>query len=63
LPGLFKQVVQIAMDLGYVSLRHVSIDGSKVKANASKHKAMSRERMKQEIERLEKEIREALEQA
>lgn len=63
LPGLFKQVVQIAMDLGYVSLGHVSIDGSKLKANASKHKAMSRERMKQEIERLEKEIREALEQA
>lgn len=63
LPGLFKQVVQIAMGLGYVSLGHVSIDGSKLKANASKHKAMSRERMKQEMARLEKEIREAFEQA
>jgi transposase len=60
LPGLFKQVVQIAMKLGYASLGHVSIDGSKVKAHASKHKAMSRERMKQEMERLETEIREAL---
>jgi transposase len=60
LPGLFKQVVQIAMKLGYVSLGHVSIDGSKVKAHASKHKAMSRERMRQEMERLETEIREAL---
>jgi len=60
---LFKQIVQIAMDLGYISLGHISIDGSKLKANASKHKAMSRERMKQEIVRLEGEIREALEQA
>jgi len=63
LPKLFKEVVQIAMKLGYVSLGHVSIDGSKVKAYASKHKAMSRERMKQEVERLEIEIREALEKA
>ncbi|MBD2864800.1 IS1182 family transposase [Paenibacillus oceani] len=61
LPGLFKQVIQIAMNLGYVSLGHVSIDGSKLKANASKHRAMSRERMKQEMERLESEVREALE--
>jgi len=61
IPDLFKQVVQIAMDLGYVSLGHVSIDGSKLKADASKHKAMSRDRMKEEIKRLEKEIREALE--
>lgn len=60
---LFKQIVQIAMELGYVSLGHVSIDGSKLKANASKHKAMSRERMKQEIVRLETEIYEALEKA
>ncbi|UQZ81403.1 Transposase DDE domain protein [Paenibacillus konkukensis] len=63
LPGLFKQVVHIAIQLGYVSLGHVSIDGSKLKAHASKHKSMSRDRMNQEIERLEKEIREALEQA
>jgi len=63
LPGLFVQIVQIARDLGYASLGHVSIDGSKVKANASKHKAMSRERMKQEIARLEKEISEILAKA
>lgn len=63
MPDLFRQVITIAMDLGYVSLGHVSIDGSKIKADASKHKAMSRERMKKEIERLENEIREALEKA
>jgi len=62
-PSLFQQVLEIAIKLGYVSLGHVSIDGSKVKANASKHKAMSRARMKQELQRLESEIREALQQA
>jgi transposase len=62
-PGLFQQVLEIAMKLGYVSLGHVSIDGSKVKANASKHKAMSRERMKQELQRLEGAIKEALKKA
>lgn len=63
LPGLFKQVVQIAMELGYVSLGHVSIDGSKIKANASKHKSMTRERMKEVLAQLEGEIGQALEQA
>jgi len=63
LPKYFVQIVQIANDLGYASLGHVSIDGSKVKANASKHKAMSRDRMKKEIEKLEKEIAEVLEKA
>lgn len=63
LPDLFKQIIEIAMKLGYVSLGHVSIDGSKIKANASKYKAMSRERMKQEIERLEKEIAQAMKEA
>ena len=63
LPGLFTQVLRIALTLGYISLGHVSIDGSKLKANASKHKAMSRERMKQEITRLEAEIKEVLQKA
>lgn len=57
LPELFKQIIEIAMELGYASLGHVSIDGSKIKANASKHKAMSRARMKREIARLESEIK------
>jgi transposase len=63
LPGLFKQVVQIAMELGYVSLGHVSIDGSKIKAHASKHKSMTRERMKEILAQLEGEIGQALEQS
>jgi transposase len=63
MPFLFKKIIGIAMNLGYVSLGHVSIDGSKIKANASKHKAMSRERMKKEIKRLEQEINQALQEA
>ncbi|UKS27094.1 IS1182 family transposase [Paenibacillus sp. HWE-109] len=61
LPGLFKQVIQIAMELGYISLGHVSIDGSKIKASASKHKSMSRERMQKRLVQLEDEVRQALE--
>ena len=43
----FRQTVQLAMGLGLVSLGHVSLDGSKFKANSSKHKAMSYGRLKQ----------------
>jgi transposase len=60
---LFKQVVQIAKSSGLIKMGRVAIDGTKVKANASKHKAMSYERMKQEEKRLEKEIEELLKEA
>ena len=63
LPGVFRSIVEVAIKLGYVTLGHVSVDGSKFKANASKHKAMSRERMKQELERIESEFGEALQEA
>jgi hypothetical protein len=60
---LFVQVVRLAKELGLVSLGTLAIDGSKVKANASKHKAMSYGRMKEEEKRLRKEIRGFLRQA
>lgn len=60
---LFKQVVQIARNSGLVKLGRVAIDGTKIKANASKHKAMSYDRMKQEEKRLENEIAELIKQA
>jgi hypothetical protein len=41
------QVVKLAREMGLVKLGTVAIDGTKVKANASRHKAMSYERMKQ----------------
>ncbi|TDP79592.1 transposase [Aquabacterium commune] len=47
LSELFVQVVKLAREMGLVKLGTVAIDGTKVKANASRHKAMSYERMKQ----------------
>ena len=52
----FKQTVQLAMGLGLVSLGHVSLDGSKFKANSTKHKAMSYGRLKQREQELCEEI-------
>ena len=53
----FKQTVELALGLGLVSLGHVSLDGSKFKANSSKHKAMSYGRLKEK----EQELCEAIE--
>ena len=47
LSGLFVQVLQLCRAAGLVKLGHVALDGTKIKANASKHKAMSYGRMKQ----------------
>lgn len=46
LDGLFSQVVMLCAQAGLVKLGHVAVDGTKLKANASKHKAMSYGRMK-----------------
>jgi transposase len=54
---VFVDVVRIAKRAGLIKLGTVAIDGTKVHANASKHKAMSYGRMKQEDEALRKEIR------
>ena len=53
---IFLQVVQIAQASGLVKLGTLAIDGSKIKANASKHRAMSYDRMKQEEKRLRRQI-------
>lgn len=54
---LFIEVVQIATMTGLVRMGTLVIDGSKIKANASKHKAMSYARMNEEEKRLREEIR------
>ena len=55
LAGLFTQVLALCQKAGLVQLGHVALDGTKVKANASKHKAMSYDRMqKREHEYQEK---------
>jgi transposase/IS5 family transposase len=60
---LFVQVVELARELKLVRLGTLAIDGSKVRANASKHKAMSYERMRQEEQRLKGEIKDLLSRA
>jgi len=56
LSGLFLQVLRLCGRAGLKTVGHVSLDGSKVLANASKHKAMSYGRMKEEEKRLQAEI-------
>lgn len=54
--GLFVQVLKLCQEAGLVRLGHVSLDGTKVRANASKHKAMSYGRMLEKEWSLESEI-------
>jgi hypothetical protein len=63
LKGLFVQILRLCQKAGTVSLDHVALDGTKVQANASKHKAMSHERMLKAEAQLEKEIRELMRRA
>jgi transposase len=63
LAGLFVQILRLCQEAGIVKLGHVALDGTKIKANASKHKAMSYGRMKKKKEELEKEIDELLKNA
>lgn len=59
----FKQSVLIAMELGLASLGHVSLDGSKFKANTSKHKAMSHKRLVEKEKELMEQIDSLIEKA
>jgi len=63
LAGLFVQVLQLCQKAGLVKLGHVAIDGTKIKANASKHKAMSYDRMEEATQRLRREMEELLRSA
>jgi transposase len=56
LAALFVQVLKLAAQAGLVKLGHVALDGTKIKANASKHKAMSYERMKKREAELAAEV-------
>ena len=63
LASLFLQVLQLCKKAGLVKLGHVALDGTKVKANASKHKAMSYDRMAEAEQKLVDEVRRLLEEA
>ena len=63
LQHLFEQVLAMALECGSIKLGRVSLDGTKLKANASKHKAMSYGRMKEKQQQLKEEVKQLLEQA
>ena len=63
LSGLFTQVLKLCAQAGLVKLGHVALDGTKIKANASKHKAMSYGRMKRAEAALAAEVAGWLERA
>ena len=63
LAGLFEQVLKIALEAGAMKVGRVALDGTKVKANASKHKAMSHDRMLEKEKQLKAEVQQLLEQA
>ncbi len=63
LEGLFEQVLRLALKLGAMKLGRVAIDGTKIRANASKHKAMSYRRIQEEQKRLREEARRLLAEA
>lgn len=63
LSGLFVQVLALCRKAGLVGLDHVAVDGTKIKANASKHKAMSYARMVEAEAELAREVAEWLSRA
>jgi transposase len=63
LEGLFEQVLKIALEAGAMKVGRVAVDGTKVKANASKHKAMSYDRMQEKERQLKAEVKHLLAQA
>ena len=63
LQELFRQMLRITLATGTMKLGRVALDGSKVKANASKHQAMSYGRMQETEKRLQEEVRRLLEEA
>jgi transposase len=63
LTGFFEQVLRLAREMGAPRVGRVAVDGSKIKANASKHKAMSYGRMREKQRHLREEVQDLLAQA
>jgi len=63
LQQLFVQVLQLCQEAGLIKLGHIALDGTKIKANASRHKAMSYGRMLTEEKHLKEKIKQLLEKA
>jgi transposase len=63
LAGLFVQVLRLCQKAGLAKLGHIALDGTKVKANASRHKAMSYGHMEKKVAELEQQVNDLLNQA
>ena len=63
LEGFFEEVLKITLETGAMKLGRVALDGTKIKANASKHKAMSYNRMKQQEKAIREQVKELLARA
>jgi transposase len=63
LEGLFVEGLRLCAAAGLVKVGTIALDGTKIEANASRHKAMSYDRMQEEEKRLRREIRELLARA
>ena len=63
LEGLFVEVLKLCALAGLTRVGTIALDGTKIKANASRHKAMSYDRMKEEEKRLKEEIARLLAEA
>jgi transposase len=61
--GIFVEVLRLCAEAGLVKVGRLALDGTKIKANASRHKAMSYDRMTREEQRLQNEIAELLAKA
>ena len=61
--AVFQETVLLALRLGLAKLGHVALDGTKLKADTSKHTAMSYGRMRQREAQLQEEIARLVEQA
>jgi transposase len=61
--GIFAQVVKLAREMKLIRMGTLAIDGTKVRANASKHKSMSYGRMKEQEQKLKTEIEDLLRRA
>jgi transposase len=63
LKDIFKQIVTLSYELGMISFGTISIDGTKVRANVSRHRSVSSDKLDQEIESLDEEIGKILREA
>jgi transposase len=63
LSGFFEEALKIVLEAGAMKLGRVALDGTKIKANASKHKAMSYDRMAQQEEAIREQVKELMAKA